>query len=198
MSRGKRNNITRNFNINLLKPHIKWNKLYEHFNLHQLIDKPTRITTNSETLIDHIYATTKQNTAEVCSPVCGCSDHLPICITWFKKGVEIPKAAHKEIQHRCFTHFHKDAFLLDLVPSQLSEVNQYTDPDESLELWYITFSSVYNKHAPFMTKRVKYTRKPPWSMLIINRTKCFVPKLKSFIGVCILAVSYTHLRAHET
>ena len=151
-----------NFNINLLKPHIKWNQLYENFNLHQLIDKPNRITTNSETLIDHIYATTKQNTAEVCSPVCGCSDHLPICITWFKKGVEIPKAAHKEIQHRCFTHFNKDAFLLDLVPSQLSEVNQYTDPDEALELWYKTFSSVYNKHAPFMTKRVKYTRKPPW------------------------------------
>ena len=73
------------FNISLLKPHIKWNQLYENFNLHQLIDNPTRITTNSETLIDHIYVTTKQNIAEVCSPVCGCSDHLPICITWFKK-----------------------------------------------------------------------------------------------------------------
>ena len=103
------------FNINLLKPHIKWNHLYENFNLHQLIDNPTRITTNSETLIDHIYVTTKQNIAEVCSPVCGCSDHLPVCITWFKKGVKIPKAAHKEIRYRCFTHFDKDAFLLDLV-----------------------------------------------------------------------------------
>ena len=57
------------FNISLLKPHIKWNQLYENFNLHQLINKPTRITTTSETLIDHIYVTTKQNIAEVCSPV---------------------------------------------------------------------------------------------------------------------------------
>ena len=73
------------FNTNLLKPHIKGNQLYEKFNLHQHIDKPTRITTNFETLIDHIYVTTKQNIAEVCSPVCGCNDHLPICITWFKK-----------------------------------------------------------------------------------------------------------------
>ena len=48
------------FNINLLKPHIKWNHLYENFNLHQLTDNPTRITTNSETLIDHIYVTTKR------------------------------------------------------------------------------------------------------------------------------------------
>ena len=130
--------------------------------LHQLIDKPTRITTNSETLIDHIYVTTKQNIAEVCSLVCGCSDHLPICITWFKKGVKIPKTAHKEIQYRCFTHFDKDAFLLDLVHSQLSQVYQYTDPDEALEFWYKTFSSIYNNRAPFMTKRVRFTRKPPW------------------------------------
>ena len=94
--------------------------------------------------------------------MCGCSDHLPICITWFKKVVRVPKAAHKEIQYRCFAHVDKGAFLLDLVRSQLSQVYQYTDPDEALELWYKTFSSVYNKHAPFMTKHVKYTRKPPW------------------------------------
>ena len=35
-------------------------------------------------------------------------------------------------------------------------------PDEALVFGYKTFSSVYNKHAPFMTKRVKYTKKPPW------------------------------------
>ena len=28
------------FNTNLVKPHIKWNQLYENVNLHQLIDKP--------------------------------------------------------------------------------------------------------------------------------------------------------------
>ena len=66
------------------------------------------------------------------------------------------------MRYRCFTHFDKDAFLLDLVHSQLSQVYQYTDPDEALEFWYKTFSSVYNKHAPFMIKRVRYTRKPPW------------------------------------
>jgi len=93
---------------------------------------------------------------------CGSSEHLPICITGFKKGLKVPKAVHKEIQYRCFTHFDKDAFLHDLVHSQLSQVYQYTDPNEALEFWDKTFSSVYNKHAPFMTKHVKYTRKPPW------------------------------------
>jgi len=79
-----------------------------------------------------------------------------------KKAKRIPKAAHKEIQYRCFTHFDKDGFLLDLIHSQPSQVYQYTDPGEALEFWYKTFSSVYNKHAPSLTKRVKYTRRPPW------------------------------------
>ena len=69
------------FNVSLLKPQIKWNQLYQNLNLHQLIDEPIGITTNSETLIHHIYVTTKQNIAQVCSPVCGCSDHLSVCIT---------------------------------------------------------------------------------------------------------------------
>ena len=64
-------------------------------------------------------------------------------------------------QYRCFTNFDKDAFLLDLVHSQLSQVYQYTDLNEASEFWYKTFSSVYNKHAPFMTSCVKYTWKPP-------------------------------------
>ena len=52
--------------------------------------------------------------------------------------------------------------MLELVQSQLSSVYQYTDPDEALEFWHKTFSAIYNKHAPFKTKRIKYTRKPPW------------------------------------
>ena len=99
--------------------------------------------------------------------------YVPLCVvlvTTFlfalygfkKRSVKVPKATHKEIHYRCFTHFDKDAFLLELVHSQLSQVFQYTDPDKALEIWYKTFSSVYNKHAPLKTKRVKYTRKPPW------------------------------------
>ena len=70
------------FNVNLLKPSTRRNQLYEHFNLHQPIDKPTRNTASSEILVDHIYVTTKQNIVEICSSVCGCNDHSPICYTW--------------------------------------------------------------------------------------------------------------------
>ena len=71
--------------LNFLKPHIKWNHLYENCILHQLMDKPTRITTNYETLIHHIYVTTKQNIAEVCSPLCACSDTYLFALHHLKK-----------------------------------------------------------------------------------------------------------------
>ena len=79
--------------------------------------------------------------------------YVPLCLVvvttylfalhGLKKAIFSPKAAHKEIQYRCFTHFDKDVFLLDLIHSQPSQVYQYTDPDEALEFRYKTVSSVY-------------------------------------------------------
>jgi hypothetical protein len=130
--------------------------------LEQLIDKPTRITNNSKTLIDHIYANTKQHIVEVCSPPCGCSDHNAISLTWFKSRVKIPKVGHKTIYYRSFKNFNADYFLTDLANSPLNYIYQFRDPDKATEFWIDTFSLVYNKHAPFIKKRVKQEIKPPW------------------------------------
>ena len=150
------------FNIDLLKPQSQWIQLYQTFGLHQLIDTATRITDTSETLIDHIYTTSKENIVEISSPILGCSDHSPVCITWLRKGVKIPRLVHKVIRYRCFKNFDEDKFLLELLNSPLSQVYQYTDPDRALEFWLQIFTFVYDKHAPFKTKRVRYHLKPPW------------------------------------
>ena len=42
------------------------------------------------------------------SPVCGCSDHFPICITWLQTVVKVSEAAHKDLQCQQFTHFDQD------------------------------------------------------------------------------------------
>ena len=47
-------------------------------------------------------------------------------------GVKVVKAAHKEIQYRCFTRFGKDAILFDLVHSQLPLV--YTSIQTPMKL----------------------------------------------------------------
>ena len=150
------------FNINLNSSNSRWYHSYSSYNLEQLIDCPTRITENTATLIDHIYTNTKQNIIETCAVQTGCSDHAAICLTWNKKGVKIPKPGHKEIHYRCFTKFNKDDFIQDIVNSNLNYVYQIRDPNDAVDFWINTFISIYDKHAPFVKKRVKHSIKPPW------------------------------------
>jgi hypothetical protein len=150
------------FNTDLLKPHPSWIDKLSSYGLTQIVDKPTRITASSKTLIDHIYVTNKQSIKEICVPIYGCSDHLPTCLTWRKKGVKIPKSGHKEITYRSFANFDENKFLADLMVSPLSNVYNFTNPEEALEFWLHTFKSMYNQHAPLRTRRVKHTPKPKW------------------------------------
>ena len=41
-------------------------------------------------------------------------------------------------------------------------VYSLSDPNDAMEFWIKTFNSIYNKHAPFKTKRVKQKAKPKW------------------------------------
>ena len=150
------------FNIDLLKPSKRWIHTYESFHLTQLIKIPTRQTATSKTLIDHVYVSNKHNIVESCVPMYGISDHFPTCVTWSKKGVKVPRNSHKTINYRCFSNFNADIFLLDLMNSSLSDVYQYTDPNEAFEVWCNNFLNIYNKHAPFKTKRVRHVAKVPW------------------------------------
>ena len=98
----------------------------------------------------------------MCAPPCGCSDHNAVCLTWLNKKVKIPKVGHKQIYYRCFKNFNTEHFLSDLANSSLENIYQIRDPDDAAEFWINTFSSIYNKHAPFVKKRVRHMTKPPW------------------------------------
>ena len=78
-------NLFGHFDIYLLKPKSKWIQTYTMHGLEQLTDRPTRITDQTETLIDDIYVTSKQYITELRVPDYGTSDHYPICLTWDKK-----------------------------------------------------------------------------------------------------------------
>lgn len=141
------------FNINLTLSGTRWSHSYVPYGLEQIIDRPTRITDTTATLIDHIYVNTKSNIKDTCSVQTGCSDHSAICLTWKKKGVKIPKPGHKEIVYRCFTHFDEIAFIKDLINSNLDYVYQMRDPNDAVDYWIHTFIYIYDKHAPFIKKK---------------------------------------------
>ena len=59
------------FNFNLLQEHSatkSWKRLLNALNFQQLINKPTRVTDISETLIDHVYSNVPENVTETAVP----------------------------------------------------------------------------------------------------------------------------------
>ena len=151
-----------NFNIDLSKANKSWTETFSLFNLSQIIDSPTRVTPSSRTLIDHIYSSTPSHIQEVCVPVFGVSDLYPVCCTWSKKGVKIPKLGYTLLTYRSFAKFDKDKYIGDLRNAPFSDVYNHTDPADALNTWYSICNKILDKHAPQKMKRTKHPVKPEW------------------------------------
>ena len=156
------------FNIDYLKgPPRYWQNALEQFDFTQVIVKPTRITENSCTLIDHIYTNRPENFHEVEVPVLAISDHYPVCVTRRATSMKSVKR-HCTIQYRDFKHFNEQAFLLDLAHSDLYLVESIEDPTAALSKFYEIFLAVIHKHAKIKSKRVKNNLRPSWLNTEIN------------------------------
>ena len=94
--------IMGDFNINLLAETPQQNQLIsemEDLDLFQLLSKPTRITTESMTLIDHIYTNTDKN-LRYGIITHAISDHLS---TFLQVGCQQPTERKSKVQRRKFT-----------------------------------------------------------------------------------------------
>ena len=68
--------ILGDFNINLNSPNNKWDNLMRQHSLLQLINQPTRIQKNSQSLIDHVYVTDLAKISHSDVLKIGVSDHF--------------------------------------------------------------------------------------------------------------------------
>ncbi len=69
------------FNIDLLRYDevpIKWKDFIDGFSLTQVIEEPTRVTPQQQSLLDHIYVTQPNNIRQWSVPKSGMSDHFPL------------------------------------------------------------------------------------------------------------------------
>ena len=62
---------------------------------------------------------------------------------------------HHEIRFRNFDNFDFNAFIADKDFNSFENILDISDPDSALQLWVQIFTSIFNKHAPYCTKRVK-------------------------------------------
>ena len=126
--------------------------------LHQIIEKATRVTEYSETLIDFICVNNKHRVVQWEVNDTHLSDHsIVVCV--LKGGV--PKTPFRIIEYRSYKKFNKEQFCSDLKEMPWNELNSIGCIDEAATHWESLFNRVADKHAPIKKQRVKGF-KTPW------------------------------------
>ena len=161
-------------NRDLLNNHINnvWTEYMEPFGLTQLVSKATRVTSNSRTLIDHIYSNCPENVNSLDVPNIGLSDHFPIFFTR-KMHVQPPKTNHFTISYRSFKNFNEAKFIEDLQSVPWDTIKLFDDTDDIMEAWLDLFLQVVDTHVPVKQHRVKHKNQPQWmTPEILDAIKC--------------------------
>ena len=126
----------------------------------QVVSEVTRFI--SQTCLDHIYVNNQSTVHSVIVPHIGLSDHYPVVIIKKHNGSFAKMSSHRNIRFRNVKHVNVHEFRQDLINVPWNNLDSITDPNERLLLWSKMYTDVVDKHAPFVSKRVKLLQQPPW------------------------------------
>ena len=102
--------IVLDFNFDILKSvgsSRVWPELMASFNYSQLVDKPTRISQHSSTLIDHIFSNAPNNISSISVPQYSIIDH---CLTRTTQNLLDKGSSHKYIRSEKLNNLMKTFF----------------------------------------------------------------------------------------
>ena len=151
------------YHIDLLKPNDPLSKKYqsilEIFGLTQHVTKPTCVTQNSKTLIDHIGTNDPHCVASTgIIPAPAISDHDAVfaCVNVHVRRFQ-PRYKWIQLERKFVT----EEFLQDSTNLSFSVIYGLESPEDMVNALNTLFSECIEKHAPL--KRIKLTRPPaPW------------------------------------
>ena len=164
---------------NMLKPqdvNVIWKDgIVPTYNLKQMVQVATRVTNESATLIDHIYASKEQLICELNVPEIGLSDHFAVCCT-IKTKINQAFKGHKDINYRSDHKLNLVSFLQDLNEIDWSLCRD-KNVNRAISYFNHKFLNTMNRHAPMKHKLVKYEIQPVWfsseiKEAIVKRNKC--------------------------
>ncbi|MCG8112744.1 MAG: reverse transcriptase domain-containing protein [Candidatus Thiodiazotropha taylori] len=166
------------FNKNLLDAEIDrdWGNFTTSLGLTQLVTEPTRVTNESQTLIDHIYTNTEENIQRVNVERLCLSDHYAIFCNR-KSQSNLGKNTHQTITYRSFKNFEEYLFINDLVSVPWEIIEAFDKIDDIVSVWSTLLFEVLNRHAPIKCHRIKRKYQPDWLTpeimdLMTERNKC--------------------------
>lgn len=151
------------FNIDMMSNSahaIDFDVLLRSFGFSIVTKLPTRITTNSETLIDLFI--TNINNSVIHSGVicCDLSDHMGIYLFFQKKQPRSKHTCTPMVQYvtpNALENFHSEMSLMSW-----SDVFNETNAEAAYEKFLSKFCGVYNRHFPLKKKRTMKKIRKPW------------------------------------
>ena len=171
-------------NMDRLRPNEREGKILidmeEVNNLQCMISEPTRITPNSQTLLDVILTTTPELFGKCGTYDPEISDHrLVYGVMTEKVRKHRPKIiTFRSVKNTDHKHLNQD--LLD-APWHVAEM--FSDIDDKYDYWNGLFDIIVNEHAPIKTKRVREKDLPymtmEWKKAIRNKRKYAVQFAKN-------------------
>lgn len=161
---GDRVIIMGDMNIDLLKDVdpfvVQYNNLIADLSLSQLITEPTRVTENTQTLIDHLLVSDEEivvkcGVVDVHSDV---SDHDMIyCVLNCEKQGNYPIF----LSRRDLRRFDRELFYADLTASNLDYIYSIDDVDIKINFLTDVLLTLFDLHAPI--RNIRVTKRPaPW------------------------------------
>jgi hypothetical protein len=181
--------ICGDFNINLLNTssHCDTSDFLDSFfssSMYPLIDRPTRVSTKTCSLIDHIYTNildAKLSPGVLFNDI---TDHFPIFVLTNKSN-------NNDKHNKGKTHFTKrninktniDSFKAELNHLNWNDIMSNSCANDSYNEFINIFTELYNKHFPKVTKKInKRQQSKPWiSSGIIKSIKTRNNLYKTFL-----------------
>ena len=146
--------LTGDLNINYLKKddHQCLKEIFSVQSLKQIVNKSTRVTKESSTMIDLIFTNNKSTIAHVdVLPLC-LSDHD--CVGCVRK-INHQKFPSRQIACRNYSRYNPNVFNNDLKSHDWSIIYERSSVENAWKYFKKTFTNIMDKHAPVIHKRIK-------------------------------------------
>ena len=149
------------FNINFVDQGntrtLYLSNITKSFNLSQIISHPTRIANNSSTLIDLVFVSQHELVTNVIQSPIAFSDHNLIT---FSFSIPLTKRQSKFITNRCFSKINIVLFSTDASAADWDSIFGCNSIDDMVEMFNKIVVSLFDKHAPLKTRKVKHLPAP--------------------------------------
>ena len=148
------------------------------FGSKQLIIVPTRVTTGSSTIIDHVLASFPERVAQSGVIDVGLSDHQLIYCT--RKISRIKRGSHKQIKFRSFKHYIADLFEQELFRLNFPNYWNFNDINEACNDFIQKIMNVIDKVATLKERQVKQNSQEWFDGEIADEIKNHVKLFRKF------------------